>query len=388
MTGPVRLLPLDRTSLLFVLLFCNTFGIGAFGPLLPEIGRAQALPDWQLGLVASAFGFARMVAAMPVGALVARRLGATLMAAPLVLAVGLALVVSAGPLPVLLAGRFVLGISHTLSMVGGLTAILLESRRASASMRLNIFEFGGMLGILGGLGFVALVPSAWGWKVSLLVVSTPALIPLLLIPALRKAFPGAAASAGTAPRAPVASQRREDRGVVALMFGAGIVFALTWSAASAFVVPIRGTREFGLTRTGISWLLGMAQTIDLVALIPVGRLADRVGYGLVLGWASVMLGLGTLGVGLGSFPWFALGTACLGAGLAAWMLPLGVIRDHTPVEHLAWRTGLYRVGVDAAIFLGPLAVGLLGAGGEPIFLTLVGVAALALGGRLLLRQAG
>jgi len=172
------------------------------------------------------------------------------------------------------------------------------------------------------------------------------------------------------------------------MFGAGIVFALTWSAASAFVVPIRGTREFGLTRGGISWLLGMAQTIDLVALIPVGRLADRVGYGLVLGSASVMLGLGTLGVGLGSFPWFALGTACLGAGLAAWMLPLGVIRGHTPVDRLAWRTGLYRVGVDAAIFLGPLAVGLLGAGGEPIFLTLVGVAALALGGRLLLRQAG
>ena len=388
MTGPFRFLPLDRTGLLFVLLFCNTFGIGAFGPLLPEIGRAQVLPDWQLGLVASAFGFARMVAAMPVGALVARRLGATLMAAPLVLAVGLALVVSAGPLPVLLAGRFVLGISHTLSMVGGLTAILLESRRASASMRLNIFEFGGMLGILGGLGFVALVPSAWGWKASLLVVSTPALVPLLLIPALRKAFPEAAASARPAPRAPVASQRREDRGVVWLMFGAGIVFALTWSAASAFVVPIRGTREFGLTRGGISWLLGMAQTIDLVALIPVGRLADRVGYGLVLGSASVMLGLGTLGVGLGSFPWFALGTACLGAGLAAWMLPLGVIRDHTPVERLAWRTGLYRVGVDAAIFLGPLAVGLLGAGGEPIFLTLVGVAALALGGRLLLRQAG
>ena len=70
------------------------------------------------------------------------------------------------------------------------------------------------------------------------------------------------------------------------------------------------------------------------------------------------------------------------------MLPLGVIRDHTPVERLAWRTGLYRVGVDAAIFLGPLAVRLLGAGGEPIFLRLVGVAAPALGGRLLLRQAG
>ena len=388
MTGALRLDRLDRTGLLFVLLFCNTFGIGAFGPLLPEIGRAQALPDWQLGLMASAFGFARMVAAMPVGALVARRLAATLVAAPLVLAAGLALVVSAGPLPVLLAGRFVLGISHTLTMVGGLTAILMESRRASASVRLNIFEFGGMLGILGGLGSVALIPSAWGWKLSLLIVSTPALVPLLMIPVLRSAFPESAVSARPGPRAPVMSQKGEDRGVVGLMFGTGIVFALTWSAASAFVVPIRGTREFGLTRPGISWLLGMAQAIDLAALIPVGRLADRVGHSLVLGSASVLLGLGTLGVGLGSFRWFALGTAFLGLGLAAWMLPLGVIRDHTPVEWLAWRTGLYRVGVDAAIFLGPLMVGLLGSGGEPIFLTLVGAAAIALGVRLLLRQAG
>jgi len=73
-TGPRRLARLDRTGLLFILLFCNTFGVGAFGPLLPEIARTQSLHDWQLGLVASAFGFARMAAAMPVGMLVVRRL--------------------------------------------------------------------------------------------------------------------------------------------------------------------------------------------------------------------------------------------------------------------------------------------------------------------------
>ena len=387
MTGPGRFARLDRTGLLFVLLFCNTFGVGAFGPLLPEIGRAQALPDWQLGLVASAFGFARMAAAMPVGALVARCLAATLIAAPVVLVVGLGLFVSAGPLPVLLAGRFLLGISHTLTMVGGLTAILVESRRTSASLRLNIFEFAGMLGILGGLGVVALIPSAWGWKVSLLVVSTPALVPLLMIPALRRAFPettrmpGGDATAGEGM-----SRRRENAGVIGLMFGTGMVFALSWSSVSGFVIPIRGTREFGLTRTGISWLLGMAQAIDLVALIPVGRLADRVGHGLILGAASILLGLGVLGVGVGPFPLFAIGCACLGLGLAGWMLPLGVIRDHTPVGRLAWRTGLYRVGVDSAIFLGPLLAGTLGGAGESVLLVIIGGAAMALGTRLVLGQ--
>ena len=68
------------------------------------------------------------------------------------------------------------------------------------------------------------------------------------------------------------------------------------------------------------------------------------------------------------------------------MLPLGVIRNHTPAGRLGWRTGLYRVGVDAAIFLGPLVTGLLGRGGESVFLALAGAVALALGARLMVRQ--
>jgi MFS family permease len=151
-------------------------------------------------------------------------------------------------------------------------------------------------------------------------------------------------------------------------------------------LPIRGTREFGLSRAGISWLLAMAQGIDLAILIPVGRLADRVGRGLILGAVSIVLGLGTLGVGLGSFPMFAIGCACLGLGLAGWMLPLGVIREHTTVGRLAWRTGLYRVGVDSASFVGPLVAGIIGPQGEGIFLGLIGAAALALGVRCVVRQ--
>lgn len=386
MRGPAGLIRLDRTRLLCALLFCNTFGVGAFGPLLPEIGRTQSLADWQLGLAAAAFGFARMAAAMPTGLLVARRLAATLMAAPAVLIAGLLLVVSAGPFPMLLAGRFLLGVAHTLTMVGGLTAILLEDPGPGASLRLNTFEFSGMLGILGGLGVVGIMPSAWGWKVSLVLASTPALIPLFLAPAMWRAFPKSPRlERGAGSSEERLTGRRRDKGVVALMFGAGVVFALSWSAVSAFVIPIRGTREFGLSRIGISWLLAMAQVIDLAVLIPVGRLADRVGRGLVLGAVCVVLGVGTLGVGLGSFPWFALGCACFGLGLAGWMLPLGVIREHTPVSRLAWRTGLYRVGVDSAIFLGPLVAGVLEGGGQRVFLGLIGGAALLLGARFLWR---
>ena len=134
--------------------------------------------------------------------------------------------------------------------------------------------------------------------------------------------------------------------------------------------PDRGTREFGLSRTGISWLLALAQILDLAFLLPVGRAADRMGRGVVLGAVTVVLGLGTIGVGLGSFPWFAAGCACFGLGLAGWMLPLGVIREHTPVAMLAWR-GTYRVG-GTPDFLGPFVAGVVGRAGEGIFLAIIG----------------
>jgi hypothetical protein len=61
-----------------------------------------------------------------------------------------------------------------------------------------------------------------------------------------------------------------------------------------------------------------------------------------------------------------------------------VIRQHTRSEHLAWRMGLYRVGVDAAMFFGPFVSGLLGEANARVFVTAIGALALLVGGRLLL----
>ena len=54
------------------------------------------------------------------------------------------------------------------------------------------------------------------------------------------------------------------------------------------------------------------------------------------------------------------GCALFGLGMAGWMLPLSVLRSATPPEQVAWRTALYRVGVDGGLFLGPSLSGVLG----------------------------
>jgi MFS family permease len=170
-----------------------------------------------------------------------------------------------------------------------------------------------------------------------------------------------------------------------LMLVVGMLMALAWSSVSQFLIPLRGTREFGLGRGGVSVLLALAQIVDLIVLLPVGWLADRVGRVSVLGAVLAVLALGTFGTGLGGFPLFVAGCACFGMGLAGWMLPLGVIREHVGVTGLAWRTGLYRVGMDSAVFLGPVVSGLLGERLAGFFVALVGAGALVVAGRLTFR---
>jgi len=282
---------------------------------------------------------------------------------------------------VLVLGRVLIGLGHTLGMVGGLTAILLD--HGGGSLRLNTFEFAGMAGVLGGLAAVALVPAAWGWPLSLLLACSPVLITVALVPQLLRRFPAVPRASGdSAASAPAPPAARGMPPIVRLMFGVGLLMGLAWSSVNQFLVPLRATREFGLDRAGVSWLLGLSQSVDLVALLPVGWLADRLGRLLVLAFVAVSLGLGSWAVGLGSYPFFVIGCVLFGLGLAGWMFPLGVIREHTDAGVFAWRTGLYRVGVDAAAFLGPLICGLLGEANTGLFVGAIGLTALAAGARL------
>jgi MFS family permease len=363
----------------------NTFLVGAFGPVLPDIARTRGLADWQLGVVAGAFGFARMAGAMPAGLIAGRHVALSLVLSPVFLSIGLASVTVGGTFALLVLGRALMGVGHTLLMVGGLTAILQDDRGADASFRLNTFEFSGMLGILGGLLVVGVLPSAWPWNLSLAVASSPLIVSALVGRQIMRRFPPSPPPARSAGSAGGSLAGTRSARVFWLMLAVGVTLAFAWSSVSQFLIPLRGTREFGLERGGISLLLGLAQVVDLIVLLPTGRLADRIGRVPVLATMTLVLGLGAIGTGLGTYPFFVAGCACFGLGLAGWMLPLGIAREHGGAEGLAWRTALYRVGTDAAIFLGPVASGLLGERAARGFVAAIGLAALVAGARLLLR---
>ena len=354
----------------------NTCSLGAFPALLPELGVDARLRDWELGVVAAAFGFARMVADVPIGLFIVRRLPAALVAGPLVMAAGALLLASADTFPTLVAGRAVMGVGHAINTVAGLTALLQYCAGRRLGAALNAFEFSAMIGLLTGAGLAAVLPGGLPWSTVLLLACAPQVIGVVLLPAILGALRPDAMEA-SAPSGSASSEKTAPGSglLVGLAFVAGALIAVTYTSVEQFIIPLRGSREFGLERPGLARLLMVILTADLVALLPLGVLSDRLGPARILGGVALTVAAGAVLVGFGGIGTMALGCALFGVGMAGWMIPLSVLRRQTPRALVAWRTALYRVGVDAGMFLGPFLSGLAGAGH-------LGTVAVTLGGAL------
>ena len=375
-------------ALLSVTIFSSTFSIGAFPAILPELGRG-GLRDWQLGVVAGAFGFARMLADVPIGLFLTHHLRRAVVLGPCVMAAGVLVLTSGGPFPVLVLGRLLMGVGHALGMVAGLTAILRYKTGLSLAAALNAYEFSAMIGMLAGTGLIGAVPASLSWNLAFLVTCAPLSIGVVTMPALLTALPGRGETRGQPLFARQSTAGPAAGGftpAVVLAFAAGGAVAGTYSTVEQFSIPLRGSREFGLERAGVSRLLMVTQVFDIAALLPVGILADRRGTARVLAAVLLVMATASALVGFGTLPVVVAGCVLFGFSMAGWMLPLGVLRRETPPEHIAWRTGLYRVCVDGGIFAGPFLAGLLGARHPPILAGVWSAALAVIGALFLVRE--
>src|SRR5947207_9786555 len=385
-------MPRDRLLLVLCLTSgLQTFSIGAFPALLPEMGRSGGLPYGQLGPVAGAFAFARMLTDVPAGLLMTHHVRRALIAGPVFVLVGIACVALGGSFGWLLVGRVLMGSGHTLGTLGLLTTILrvrAEHRLASA---LNASEFSAMLGMLGGVGLVGALPGTLSWQAAFVIGCSPIVAAFVSLHALLALLPddgeGRPWFARSADTAVPGDATRARRGTSALAFAAGCAVALAYATLEQFVIPVRGSREFGLERSGISRLLMLAQLSDTIALLPVGALADRVGTARVLGVVLLSFAAAVAMVGLGPLPMVIGGCVVFGMSMAGWMLPVGLLRAATPASQVAWRTALFRVFVDGGMFLGPFASGLLGPMHPRVLPAALSVALCVVGVMLLARSA-
>ena len=105
--------------LLCLLIFANTFAVGAFPVLLPDIGRTTGIDDLALGSLAAAFGFARLASDLPAGLLITHHLRKALLMGGAAVTAGVLCLALGGPYEVLVIGRLLSGLGHTLVMLSG-----------------------------------------------------------------------------------------------------------------------------------------------------------------------------------------------------------------------------------------------------------------------------
>jgi MFS family permease len=380
-------------GLLCLMSAANTVSIGAFPALLPELGTVGGLADWQLGALAGVFGFARMLANVPAGLFMTHHLARALVVAPVFVLTGALLMALGGSFTALLLGRALMGVGHTLTTLGALTAILRHRAGPRLASSLSAMEFAAMLGVLSGAGLLTVLPRAMPWHAAWLLACAPITAGLVVLPLLARALPrpdGAEArpffarSEGAADPVAAAAESagRGWLGLLAVVAGGAV--AVSYSTVEQFTIPLRGSREFGLDRPGIARLLMLSQAADLLALLPLGALADRRGTARVLGGVFLLFAVALALVGFAGLALMTVGCALFGLCMAGWMLPLGILRSATPPAQVAWRTALYRVAVDGGMFAGPFVAGLLSArhagvlpGAMTLVMATVGVALLA-----------
>ena len=160
-----------------------------------------------------------------------------------------------------------MGVGHALSMLGGLIAILHAYAGGRLSVALNAVEFAAMIGLLGGAGLVALLPRVLAWKTGLLVSCVSQVIALAVLPAVIARLPrrGAHATTPGLPRAATATFGVAN--LAPLAFAAGAAVAVAYASVEQLVIPVRGSREFGLDRAGIAQIFMLMLACDRAALV-------------------------------------------------------------------------------------------------------------------------
>ena len=336
--------------------FLIYLGIGATGPILPEVRRGLGLSATQLGVVVAAFGLARLCVDLPAGALAAR-LGfrTPFVLGALLLGAGSLWSATAAGTPALVAGQILAGLGCVFCHV---TALVVLSRRAAAgrSGRTMGLYFGATFAGLALGGAVAgHVTATLGWRAAFSVAAGSA-IAGLAVALLGPADPvdPAREPGGTAARprwGPLLAPRLVS--IYLLHFTA----LFLWAGVRTAVWPSLAS-DAGLSARAIGLALGAGSFVTLFTLASAGTLGDRWGKVPVLS-----LGLLISVAGL-AVPVLAAGAVALLASLV--LLDVGqgllaptasaLLADVHRQPGIGIATGLMRLLGDTGWLVGPLLV--------------------------------
>ena len=346
---------------------------GLLGPLLPLLRETFAVSPGEVGLLTSMSGLSSVVMDLIAAYLLQRRPLLSL----LLQGIGLAGVALLGSILApsfywLVAAQMLLGFGLGITRVACLMIIVTGTPRAEQGRANNLLEFSAIAGLtlsptLSGLTASLLhwraafalamvfVAGACGW-----VLYTRQALAAAVGAATGRHNPDMPATAQPAPRLEASATAASYTRVIGIAYVATFVLSFIWSGFISTAMPLFGGEVVGIPPATLGLAFTAGLLVDLVLLLPIGWLSDRLEARVVL-TPALLLMAGALAYlpQATSFGGLLVVSICLHTGFAAWGMPSAALALCTPRERLARTMGIYRLLVDGAVVIAPWLVGTL-----------------------------
>lgn len=348
-----------------------SIGAGAILPLVALSARELGASIGVAALVVAMLGIGQLVGDLPAGALAAR-IGErrALILACLIDVCALIGAFLAPTVVLLSAAVFVAGLANAVFSLARQTyltaAVPLRIRARAMSTLGGVFRIGSFVGPFVGAIIVTRsnIASAYVFAavMSLLAAGLSALLPDLAPPADK---PGSDERGGrqdpSQAQPTVFSVLAKHRRIL-LTLGTGVLVLSAARATRQAIIPLWAEAQ-GLDAATTSIIFGISAGVDILLFYPGGAIMDRYGRAAVAIPAMITLGVGFVLLPLTDTAVTVGAVACLmglGNGISSGVvLTLGA--DAAPVEGRSQFLGGWRLCADLGNALGPLAIGAISA---------------------------
>jgi DHA1 family multidrug resistance protein-like MFS transporter len=349
---------------LFAIAFVVELGLGIVSPILPEIMREFTLTAWQIGMMVTVLGLARLVTDLPLGYFLDRVNRTWVLCLGIVLIAGGSAGCGFAPdYYFLLAARLVTGIGTALCLV---TLLFTVSRLAGAGDKGRAIGFY-QASLLGGVSFGpaigGLAASLFNWRAAFLFCTAMSCLALLMVSLLcNRGFLSSAFLPSTKKEKQQATPEQHTGwqipwNLVSINFTT-FVFVVSNMGFRNSVLPVYGGTELGIGVGTLGILLGGAAVIRFFVTVVSGVASDRYGRKAILYPGVAFLVTGTLGFTLaGDLFGFVLCLTIISLGGFGNSLPTTMVVDAVHPDRLGFAISVNRFIGDLGLVIGPVFLG-------------------------------
>jgi len=346
---------------------------GLLSPLLPLLRETFHVSPGELGLLTSMSGLSSVVMDVIATYLLSRRSLLSL----LLQGIGLTGVALLGSMLApgfywLVATQMLLGFGVSVTRVASQMVVIAATPRTRQGRANNLLEFSAIAGFVISPTLSGLTASLLHWRVAFGLATVFVAGAFAWVLYTRQALAAAVGTLTERPNPTTDSRTRPTQATadpavepylpsaVWIAYLATFVLSFIWSGFIATALPLFAGEVVGVSTSTLGLVLTAGLLVDLVLLLPMGWLSDRLACRAVLTPALLLMAGGLVllpqAQNLGML---FLVSICLHTGFAAWGMPSAALALSTPRARLARTMGIYRLLVDGAVVIAPWLIGTL-----------------------------